>query len=183
MDQGLIPHRYAKALYMAAKDAGTDRLLYTRMCSLGRAFAQSPEMEQTMANPYISNADKLRLILTGACTTEAESPLLVDFVTLLSRNRRIGMTRAIAISYQDIYRKANHIYRVEVAAASAPTAENEKRLKDLILKELGGGSMEYSLRIDPELIGGFVVSIDNERLDASIKNELKQLRFKLLSQR
>ena len=41
--------------------------------------------------------------------------------------------------------------------------------------------MEYNHRIDPDLIGGFVVNIDNEKLDASVANELKQLRLKLLS--
>ena len=41
--------------------------------------------------------------------------------------------------------------------------------------------MEYSQRVDPDLIGGFVINIDNEQLDASISNELKQLRLKLLS--
>ena len=41
--------------------------------------------------------------------------------------------------------------------------------------------MEYSSRVDRELIGGFVVNIGSERLDASISNELKQLRLNLLS--
>ena len=41
--------------------------------------------------------------------------------------------------------------------------------------------MEYSFVTDPDLIGGFVVTIDNRQLDASVKNELKQLRLKLLS--
>lgn len=183
MDQGLIPHRYAKALYLAAKDKGSDGKLYELMCALGQAFASEADLQPAMANPYVPAADKLKLILAACGTTAEAAPLLDDFVTLLERNRRIDMIRSIAIAYQDIYRKANHIYRVEVVAAAAPSPENEKRLKDLILKELHGGSMEYSLRISPDLIGGFVVNIDNERLDASIKNELKQLRFKLLSQR
>lgn len=183
MDQGLIPHRYAKALYMAATEKASDKKLYDLMCALGRAFASETGLQPAMANPYIPAADKLKLVLAAAGTTSEASPLLADFVTLLERNHRIDLIRSIAFAYQDIYRKANHIYRVEVVAASAPSAENEKRLKELILKELKGGSMEYSLRIDPDLIGGFVINIDNERLDASIKNELKQLRFKLLSQR
>ena len=40
--------------------------------------------------------------------------------------------------------------------------------------------MEYDTHVNPDLIGGFTVSIDNERLDASVKNELKQLRLNLL---
>ncbi|WP_368075483.1 F0F1 ATP synthase subunit delta, partial [uncultured Muribaculum sp.] len=39
----------------------------------------------------------------------------------------------------------------------------------------------FSRTVDPELIGGFVININSERLDASISNELKQLRLKLLS--
>lgn len=183
MDQGLIPYRYAKALFMAASDKGCEQQLYLEMCTLSNAFATETDLQKAMSNPYVSNEDKLNLMLAAARTSATKSPLLADFVTLLSRNRRIDLIRLIAIAYQDIYRKARHIYRVEVVAAATPSAENEQRLKDLIHKELKGGSMEYSLRIDPDLIGGFVVNIDNERLDASIKNEFKQLRFKLLSQR
>ena len=46
---------------------------------------------------------------------------------------------------------------------------------------LDGGTMEYHHRVDPALIGGFTVTIDNDKLDASVADELKQLRLKLLS--
>ena len=81
----------------------------------------------------------------------------------------------------DIYRKANNIYLVEVVTASELSNDDESRLKALIQKHLNGGTMEYSSRVDRELIGGFVVNIGSERLDASISNELKQLRLNLLS--
>ena len=65
--------------------------------------------------------------------------------------------------------------------AAAPMAPaDEERLKKFISSHLDGGTMEYDFKIDPELIGGFTVNIGSERLDASIKNELKQLRLKLL---
>ena len=67
-------------------------------------------------------------------------------------------------------------------SAAAPLAkEAEDRLKKLITDHLAGDTMEYSFVTDPDLIGGFVVTIDNRQLDASVKNELKQLRLKLLS--
>lgn len=40
--------------------------------------------------------------------------------------------------------------------------------------------MEYSSIVDPDIIGGFIVAIDNDRLDASIATELKQLKLNLL---
>ena len=179
MDQGLIPRRYAKALYRAAVDNGCQQELYASMQLLGQAFTAEPKLGETMRNPFVSDADKAQLIL--AASGDKQEPLLADFVKLLVQNGRIGMVRDIAAAYCLIYRKESNIYRVEVVSAAAMDPAQEQRLKQLILSHLRGGSMEYTSRIDPSLIGGFVVNIDNERLDASVKNELKQLRLKLLS--
>ena len=40
--------------------------------------------------------------------------------------------------------------------------------------------MEYSSAVDPQLIGGFVVNVDNERLDASVRQQLQQMRQHLI---
>lgn len=180
MDQGLIPRRYAKALYLAAVDKGLAQEMYASMQLLGAAFAAEPKLGDTMRNPFVSDADKAKLIMAAA-QADGKATLLADFVKLLEQNGRIGMVRDIAAAYCLIYRKESNIYRVEVVSAAPMAPEQEQRLRQLILSHLGSGSMEYSSRIDPDLIGGFVVNIDNERLDASVKNELKQLRLKLLS--
>lgn len=41
--------------------------------------------------------------------------------------------------------------------------------------------MEYHAQTDPSLIGGFTIAIDNQRLDASVANELKQLQLSLIT--
>ena len=56
MDQGLIPRRYAKALYMVAAENKTDSLMYSRLNTLAEAFAAEPQLGKTMANPFISAA-------------------------------------------------------------------------------------------------------------------------------
>ena len=90
--------------------------------------------------------------------------------------------RDIAIAFLAIYRKTNGIYSVKVTSAGELSAAERDRIKTIITRHLPEGSkIEYSSTVDPELLGGFVVNIDNERLDASIKNELEQLRLKLIS--
>ena len=95
-------------------------------------------------------------------------------------NNRLSAIRSIALAYLTIYRKANNIYLVEVVSAAPMDKADQARLQNLIEKHLNGGSMEYSQRVDSQLIGGFVVNVDSERLDASVQNELKQLRLNLL---
>jgi F-type H+-transporting ATPase subunit delta len=69
---------------------------------------------------------------------------------------------------------------VEIVSASELAAADEKRLRALIDRHLDGATAEYTFATNPDLIGGFVVNIDSERLDASVKNELEQLRLNLL---
>lgn len=180
MNEGLIPRRYAKALYEFASEKGDSKSVYGLMQSLASAFVAESSLQSVMSNPFIAAADKVKLLVT-ATGAEKGDKVFNDFISLLTANKRLDMSREIALAYLDIYRKANNIYLVEVVTASELSNDDESRLKALIQKHLNGGTMEYSSRVDCELIGGFVVNIGSERLDASISNELKQLRLNLLS--
>lgn len=180
MNEGLIPSRYAKALYKFALEKGESRRVYELMKSLSSAFAGNDNLQPVISNPFVSYADKVALLDTASGATSSDD-CFHDFLKLLIENKRIDLIRGVALAYEDFYRRENNIYRVSTVMAAPMAAADEKRLKALIEKHLGGATMEYTSTIDPSLIGGFVVNIDSERLDASIKNELKQLRLKLLS--
>lgn len=180
MNDGLIPRRYAKALYRYAQEKGVAAEIYAMTNGIGEAFASEPALGTVMANPFVGAEKKEELLLTAAGTDARRSPVLADFLRLLAQNRRLELARGIALAYGDIYRRDNHIYRVNVTAAAPLDPEVEKRLKGLIESHLEGGKMEYTFATDPGLIGGFRVDIDNERLDASVANELAQMRLRLL---
>ncbi len=180
MNEGLIPRRYAKALYKYASEKGVEESVYGMMKNIEQCFSEMPTLQEALSNPFISVSDKEVLIITAARASEADS-CLTDFLKLLAQNRRIDMMRGIAAAYVGIYRQSHNIHVVDVVSASELQPAEESRLKQLIQSHLKGASMEYSHSVNPDLLGGFVVNIDNERLDASISNELKQLRLKLLS--
>lgn len=180
MNQGLIPRRYAKALYKFALEKGADKKVYELMSTLERSFEAQPELNSVLANPFVAASDKTKLIETAAGAGKTDA-VMADFIKLLVENRRIDMTREIGLAYLDIYRMEHRIYVVTVTSAAPMDKEDESRLKALIEKHLDGGTMEYELNVDPSLIGGFRVEVGNERIDASISNELKQLRLNLLS--
>lgn len=180
MNEGLIPHRYAKALYKVAVERDDDRALYVFCGHLADAFASEPTLQQTVANPFVSDSDKLSLLMTAAGATDKDRTYC-DFLKLLANNGRLDFAAAVARDYRAIYRRQNNIYRVDVVSASKLDPSDEERLKKLIEEKLDGGKMEYVSSVDPSLIGGFTVNIDNRRLDASVKNQLKQLRLALLN--
>lgn len=179
MNEGLIPRRYAKALLKVAVERHDEKRLYELMKNLEGSFAAHPELESTLSNPFIASDKKIDLLATAAGAGKDDSTYL-DFLKLLKQNNRLDMARGIALAYGDDYRSANNIYPVEVTAAAPLGASEEDRLKKLILTHLKGGTMEYSFKVNPDLIGGFTVRIGSEKLDSSVRNQLKQLQLKLL---
>ena len=70
---------------------------------------------------------------------------------------------------------------VAINEAGAITEAELSKLKDLVQKSFPGSTLEYSYCVDSDIIGGFVIDVDSVKMDASISNELEQLRLTLLS--
>ena len=179
MNQGLIPRRYAKALFEFALEQQSDKSIYMLMKCLLSSFESEPSLSEVLSNPYINGTDKISLLVTAAGASSSDV-VFADFLKLLKQNNRLDLARQIALAYIDIYRKANDIYQVDVTSAAPLSAEEEARIKSLVASHLNGGVLEFNTAVDSSLIGGFTITVGNERVDASIKNELKQLRLNLL---
>lgn len=180
MNEGLIPRRYAKALLEFASERSESERIYRLMHNLATSFVNEDRLQTAVSNPFVESVDKINL-LTTAASAQQKDKSFYEFMSLLATNKRLDMSRDIALAYLDIYRKANNIYLVEVVTATKLSENDESRLKSLIQTHLNGATMEYTQRVNEDLIGGFIINIGSERLDASISNELKQLRLKLIS--
>lgn len=183
MNEGLIPRRYAKALYKVAVQKSAAADIYDLMSTLASSFAGNDRLEPTIANPFVKDAEKINLLNTAAGDSDkSRADLFNDFLKLLVKNKRIDLIRATALAYLDLYRKANNIFIVDVTSAAPMSDDELARIRKAIADQLpADADIRLNTTVDPDLIGGFVVSLDNKRLDASIKNELKQLRLKLFS--
>lgn len=181
MDQGLIPRRYAKALFEVAKERGCDSRIYGLMQTLAESFAAEPALQQTMANPFVKDADKTALVQTASGVSgDKADETFKDFIALLERNRRIDLIRDIAIAFIDLYRRENRIFKVAITSAAPLDEAVRQRMTELIRKQLGDGTLECSFSVDPDLIGGFTVRAGNELLDASVATQLNKIRLGLV---
>lgn len=179
MDNGLIPRRYAKALYKFAAEHDKTSVVYDEMKEVVKAFEQNPDLQKTLSNPYVSVEDKSAL-LKAAAGEKAENDYL-GFVRLLLEMRREEFARLSALAYIDLYRREHKISQVKITtAAELPAAEMDK-LRKMVSKAFPERTLEYSEAVNNELIGGFVVDVDDARMDASISNEIEQLRLNLIT--
>ncbi|MDE6459680.1 MAG: F0F1 ATP synthase subunit delta, partial [Paramuribaculum sp.] len=98
MNEGLIPKRYAKAIYEVAAQKGVQMDIYTLMSNLAHAFEIQPDIQKVLSNPFVKPQDKKKIILTAAQATSDNSGFN-NFLTLLQNNNRFACARAIALAY------------------------------------------------------------------------------------
>ncbi|WP_407400966.1 ATP synthase F1 subunit delta [Sodaliphilus sp.] len=179
MNDGLIPSRYAKALYKLSIETGECDEIYEQMRALSGRNTAIDELKRVMRNPYIPNEDKGRVMLLAAGAKPGSS--LEKFIMLIIRNNRAEFLRKIALSYVALYREKHNIAEVIVTTAAQLSEKEMQAIIDVVKKQLQGYTFEVVSEINPDLIGGFTVQVGDVLLDASVKNELKNLRLKLLS--
>lgn len=178
MNEGLIPRRYAKALYKYAQEHNCTQEAYLGAQRIEESYATHPALVKALANPALSIDEKRELLITAA-GSNAETTIL-RFIDLVTQNHRESHFRAAMLAYQEIYRSENNIARVTIITSSKMDDEIMARIKSLLKQQLNK-ELEYVHEIDPSIIGGFILRVDSKQLDASIQNELKKLRIKLLN--
>ena len=178
MSDGLIPRRYAKALYKYAVENGDAQEIYELLKKLSFRHAAIDELKRAVLNPEVSDEAKGAFMLKLAGGRPGSS--LDKFLLLCVRNNRSEYLQKISLAYIDLYREANDIAPVEITTA-VPMPEAElNAIVDIVKKRLGAKTLEIHQRVNPELIGGFTVAINGLVLDASVKRELNELQLQLL---
>lgn len=179
MNDGLIPNRYAKALFKFSQEKGDTELVYNEMKRLDAAYDAEKGLKKAVNNPFLAVDDKLRLLCTATgCENEGTS---ARFMELVISNNRIDYLRPIALAFMKQYRELKGIAKVEVVTATALGDDEINAIVDVVREQLGNKTIELSKRVDNDLIGGFTVDVDSRVLDASVKSQLEKLRLKLLS--
>lgn len=178
MNEGLIPHRYAKALYKYAQEHNCTQQVYDDTQTIEKAFATYPALSKSLGNPAVPTTGKEQLLTTAAGEKAGEG--ILRFIKLVLHNRRETLFRAMMLSYQEIFRQENGIARVTIVTATEMAGNIVERIKELLKTQLDK-KLEFVYETDPSLIGGFILRVESMQLDASIRNELKQMRVKLLN--
>lgn len=179
MNDGLIPQRYAKALYKFAIENGKSEVVYEEMKVVVSSFEANPDLLKVLANPYVSKDDKGNLLLAAAGDKREEA--YENFVKLILENKRERYAYHCALAYRQIYRKENNISQVEIVTAAKLGDDELNKICNLVQESYKGKTLEFTYTINPDIIGGFIINVDSIRMDASISNEIEQLRLNLLS--
>jgi F-type H+-transporting ATPase subunit delta len=96
-------------------------------------------------------------------------------IDLILRNEREEHLQIIALRFVELYRKKFNIQYGKLITAVAIDKEREQQFIERIIK-ITGKELEMELVVDTDIIGGFILNLDNYQWDASVQGELTRIR-------
>lgn len=173
MNTGMIPSRYAKALYEYAGENSATERVYGEMQRLAGSFAAEPALRRALDNPILTPEQKSGLVYNAAGGDPSDE--LKRFVELVLRHKRMQLLHRMALDYMDLYRRAHNISTGELQTAVAVDEATEQRLKEWIVSRTHG-TVELRTLVRPDILGGFIFEMNSMRLDASVATQLRKIR-------
>jgi F-type H+-transporting ATPase subunit delta len=165
--------RYASALFDLASEAGTVTAVESDLDKLAAALAESAELRALIRNPEVSRA-ALGRVLAGLSKTLKLAGLTGNFLGVLAQNRRVAELPATIRAFHMIAAAQRGEVTAEVASAHPLTSEQLVALEQK-LRAREGRTVKVRTSVDPDLLGGLVVTIGSRRIDSSIRSRLNSL--------
>jgi F-type H+-transporting ATPase subunit delta len=178
MEIGRISKRYAKALFLFAKEKKEDEKVYQDMSVIAQSFFHSPELRKALKMPTLSSTEKEKLLMLAA--GEKICDTTKDFLKFIIKKGKEEYIHFVSMSYLDLYRKEHNIIYAEVTFSQEVNNELLAKIRTFVEKEFSGKTVMLNTKTDDNIIGGFILDVDNTRLDASVLGELKSLKRTLV---
>lgn len=169
--------RYAKSLYQIAASQGSQEKVLSDMQSYRNALRASRELTVVMNSPIITSSRKKAVV--DALFRTGFQPITSQFFDLVIKKGREKDLGAIADAYIREDKKVKGIRDGKLVSASALSEELRKEIHSRAEK-LAGGKVLLEEKVDPSLIGGFVLTIGDLQLDESVKSKLSKLHHTLV---
>jgi F-type H+-transporting ATPase subunit delta len=149
------------------------------LADFAAAVRDVPELRTALRNPQLEPRTKIAVLdeLVGG-----SDDLLHNFLRLTAEKGRIGQIEEIAREFDRLMAREERRLDVELTTARELSDTEARELLQQI-GQASGRKIEATRRVDPNLIGGFVLQAGSMRVDASVRGRLEGLRQELVKGR
>ena len=167
-----LSNRYAKSLLELCQERNEIDVVNGDMKSLSALVKSSRELQAMLASPVISGDKKLsvlRAVYTSASVTTQ------TFISLVVNKGRSAELAHIARAFVQLVQEMRGIHNAELI--TAVKADDTLKAEVIALAgKIAGGTIELEEKLDPAVLGGFILRVDGKEYNASISSKLKEVK-------
>lgn len=169
-----LASRYAKALLdLAVQQNAVDTTLQD-IRTLDAYCRQSRDFANVLRSPII-NADKKQAIIEAVLGNNI-SAITSGFMKLLVNKGREANLPEIAEAFLGQYKAMKNIKTVKLTTATQLSDTVKAGIIKNVTASMHKGEIEVTEVIDPSIIGGFILQMDDKLVDASVRRDLNDVK-------
>ena len=176
MNQSKISVRYAKALFQVAQEKNILEEIKGNMEQVALTCEQS-EFQLLLESPVIKTKNKMSTL--SELFSGKINDLTLKFLLMVAENKREVYIPGICRNFLDQYLAFKGIKAAKVVTASALDINTKEKISKVV-SDLFKTDLELTTEENPELMGGFILRVGDDQIDASVSTKLKKIKREFL---
>lgn len=171
---------YARSMLELASEQNRADEVGQEMDGIRELLEENPTFAAFLADPGIGAAERtatLEKLFRGRA-----SPLVMNFLGVLNNRGRLRLLGPIAQAYNDLLDEQKGNVEVDVTVAQRLSPDQLEQVRQRVSQALGRNAVVHQY-VDENIIGGLVLRVEDQLIDASVKYQLEAMRERLLAAR
>lgn len=171
--QASLAGRYASALFELARDEKQIDAVGRSLDALSQTLADSRDFDQLVISPLVNReeASKAFAAIAGQLNLD---PVTTNFLGVLARNGRKRELPHVIRLFKRLAADNRGETTAEVVSAH-PLNDDQVAALKVKLRARAGRDVTIDARTDPDILGGLVVKLGSQMIDASVRTKLNRL--------
>jgi len=174
-----VAKRYAKALFQLGVEEKKLEHLENDFAEMENLLKESDDFSLFIANPLISESEKAKILAKLFKGKLSDGGY--NFLQLLTGKKRSSLLPDCIEQFHLLLNQHRNILKGELVSVVDLSDAQVNKIKDNVEK-MTGKSVIFDKRLDPSIIGGFIVKVEDIIIDNSIRFQLNKLRERLIVQ-
>ncbi|MGD1856020.1 MAG: ATP synthase F1 subunit delta [Leptolyngbyaceae cyanobacterium] len=172
-----VAEPYARALLSLTQDSGTTDAVNGTAGELLELLSGSEELTDFLANP-LTSADAKKGVIKQLLGDSANHSFL-NFLQLLVDRGRAAVMVPILNQYRALVRDLNQTVLAEVSSAVELSDAQKDSIRQRVVSMTDAKAVELSTEIDKSLLGGVIIKVGSQVVDASLRGQLRRIGIQL----
>jgi len=165
--------RYASALFDLARDQRQIESVGKSLDALSQALVDSKDFNELATSPLVSREEASKAFAALAPQLGVD-PITANFLGVLAKNGRKNELRNVIRAYRRLAAEHRGETTADVITAR-PLGDDQLAQLRQQLRARAGRDVTIEAQVDPTILGGIVVKLGSQQIDASIRTKLNRL--------
>ena len=168
-----VAKRYAQGLLNFTQESGHTDSVFAEMGDIVKTIEKSKELQNFFASPIIDVKKKVSIALE---IFKDFSPVTKSMLQLIIKQGRESQMQNIAQEFINKVEDMKGVQRITLTSAVELSSENISNI--LKSSDLVNHDNKFDVKsiINPEILGGYILRVGDQQVDASVKSKLSKLK-------